>query len=107
MRDDIKQWVEALRSGNYKQGKNALCNPNNEMCCLGVYCDALKFAEVEKAWADDRGDKNINPLVYEALWYKLDSRAGGPLSLDVLIIMNDRGRSFDQIADAIEEMVNA
>jgi hypothetical protein len=28
-------WVEALRSGYYKQGKNVL-KDNNRYCCLGV-----------------------------------------------------------------------
>ena len=34
-----KAWVEALRSGKYKQGRLALYDKHNESyCCLGVLC---------------------------------------------------------------------
>jgi len=38
----IKEWIEALRSGEYTQGKKALRNIKNEFCCLGVLCDITK-----------------------------------------------------------------
>lgn len=39
MNKEIKQrWVEALRSGKYKQGKAAL-RRKDRFCCLGVLCD--------------------------------------------------------------------
>ncbi len=35
-----EKWLEALKSGNYKKGKNILYNDiNNSYCCLGVLCD--------------------------------------------------------------------
>lgn len=34
-----RKWVEALRSGKYRQGKNRLRNTKGEFCCLGVLCD--------------------------------------------------------------------
>jgi hypothetical protein len=37
-----KQWVEALRSGKYQQGTEALCtrkDGQDQFCCLGVLCD--------------------------------------------------------------------
>lgn len=33
------QWVAALRSGDYKQGRRQLRNGANEFCCLGVLCN--------------------------------------------------------------------
>jgi hypothetical protein len=43
MRTDIKKrWMDALRSGEYKQGKGCLarnCSGEKEYCCLGVLCD--------------------------------------------------------------------
>lgn len=36
-----KQWIEALRSGKYKQGREYLC-VDETYCCLGVLCDILK-----------------------------------------------------------------
>jgi hypothetical protein len=39
MKPEIKQrWVEALRSGDYKQGRGYLLQ-SGEYCCLGVLCD--------------------------------------------------------------------
>jgi len=41
---DVKKWVEALRSGEYEQGKGILCMDDEisgdwKYCCLGVACD--------------------------------------------------------------------
>ena len=33
------QWIKALRSGKYKQGRGSLRNLDNTYCCLGVLCD--------------------------------------------------------------------
>jgi hypothetical protein len=44
----MKKWVNALRSGKYRKGRNRLCsirkNGNKNWCCLGVLCD-LYIAE--------------------------------------------------------------
>lgn len=49
MREDIKKrWVEALRSGQYKQGKGCL-NNGKAYCCLGVLCEILRD-EVGLEW---------------------------------------------------------
>lgn len=37
-KEDILKWIKALRSGDYKQGKNTL-QDHNGYCCLGVACD--------------------------------------------------------------------
>lgn len=40
MNPDIKrQWVEALRSGQYRQGRKQLLDPEGQYCCLGVLTD--------------------------------------------------------------------
>jgi hypothetical protein len=41
MKPEIKaKWVEALRSGDFKQGKGYLNNrDDNSFCCLGVLCE--------------------------------------------------------------------
>lgn len=37
-----KQWLDALRSGKYAQGKSKLKNVSNgEYCCLGVLCEVM------------------------------------------------------------------
>lgn len=33
------KWLEALRSGKYKQGRGKLRSVDDEFCCLGVLCD--------------------------------------------------------------------
>lgn len=41
MNDNAKKWVEALRSGEFKQGQLALCEiteDGDNYCCLGVAC---------------------------------------------------------------------
>lgn len=49
MNQEIKaQWVTALRSGEYEQGKNWLSN-GGQFCCLGVLCElAFKAGVTEK-----------------------------------------------------------
>ena len=32
------QWLEALESGKYQQGKNKLHSADDKFCCLGVAC---------------------------------------------------------------------
>ena len=40
MKPKIKKlWIEALTSGEYKQGRNMLRTPRGSFCCLGVLCD--------------------------------------------------------------------
>lgn len=41
-----KQWIAALRSGKYKQGKSFLEAPDGDaFCCLGVACKATDHGE--------------------------------------------------------------
>ncbi len=52
-----KKWVDALRSGEYQQGKGYLMyrggsNKKDEYCCLGVAC-VIAGIEPEKLWKDD------------------------------------------------------
>jgi hypothetical protein len=44
-REIAKQWVEALRSGEYEQGREVLCrldNGSSKFCCLGVLCEVAR-----------------------------------------------------------------
>lgn len=41
LNENAKKWVQALRSGEYKQGKDAL-RDNDKFCCLGVACEVYK-----------------------------------------------------------------
>lgn len=46
LKHEVKEkWLKALRSGEYKQGRNTLYNPDTDQyCCLGVLCE-LAFQE--------------------------------------------------------------
>lgn len=42
-----KLWTKALKSGNYKQGRGALCK-GDQFCCLGVLCDIHRIKVLKK-----------------------------------------------------------
>ena len=95
-RERIINWIKALRSGEYKQGKHALCY-DNAYCCLGV---AGKLANV--SLSEDGCNyvtiQNRYGLKNEAgLYGKTELGYTKALSSD-----NDNGASFDAIADLIE-----
>lgn len=70
-----KKWIEALRSGKYKQGKTLLRSAN-KFCCLGVLCDIIK------------NEIGIN-------WF---------MNIDGVYSINDnRNKTFSEIVDYIEE----
>ena len=49
-------WQEALRSGDYKQGKGAL-NNKGKMCCLGVACDISGLGR----WINPKEAVSVDP----------------------------------------------
>lgn len=53
LRESARKWVQALRSGEYKQGIGALKGLNKDgeqtYCCLGVACD-IYAKETGLAW---------------------------------------------------------
>lgn len=54
MNQDIKQqWLAALRSGEYTQGRGLLRPTEDTYCCLGVLCD-LHAKATGEIWIDDR-----------------------------------------------------
>ena len=42
LNEKAREWVAALRSGKYKQGKGAL-STEDRFCCLGVACEISKL----------------------------------------------------------------
>lgn len=113
MNPDIKaQWLQALRSGEYQQGKGFLRRIDNSYCCLGVLCDLAVKAEIIRTpllkasgamygYGDGGSAAGLPDVVRD--WAGLKSRlpVAGQRELHDL---NDRaGFSFAQIADLIEE----
>lgn len=98
-----KQWVEALRSGKYKQGREylrtELSKGTYNYCCLGVLCDIKD----ERIWDHKQPQDYINyaysefPSYTILDWAKLNGKIA-----EGLAAMNDCGASFEEIADWIE-----
>lgn len=103
------KWLEALRSGNYKQGKFGL-RTGDTFCCLGVLCDTVD----PTAWVKDKTAETytwhnrggtLHGTEIKNLIGGLDSKAQGEL-----VDMNDSAEddqpnptNFAEIADWIEE----
>lgn len=112
------RWIKALLSGKYKQGRSVLLkNEGGEKlyCCLGVLCDlAVKSRAIpppedrKVVFLFDGEDGELPSLVVE--WAKLED--SNPIvkatpfkdSKDCsLANLNDKGRTFKQIAGYIEK----
>ena len=118
------EWLKALRSGEYKQGKDYLCK-DGQYCCLGVACEiapkfGVVFDEIIKRdgvvfFGDDH--KEAPHKVYRQLGLKgslgelYDSFASTTVAVKLptgetgaaLSEMNDGNMTFAAIADYIEK----
>lgn len=96
-----KRWVEALRSGEYKQGKGALERGGN-FCCLGVLCHTMREElNIPREVGGDGyyiyGGSSASLTREWRETFDLQTQEVGEL-----IIMNDAGHPFTEIADYIE-----
>lgn len=97
--DEYKQWVTALRSGDYKQGKNVLETLDGKFCCLGVLAK-IKGKLNNRAFY---GSVTALKTYHGGYCYLSASDLGNDLTQETLMEMNDNGITFDKIADFIEE----
>lgn len=106
MNQEIKQkWLEALRSGRYKQGTGVLRRVKEEYCCLGVLCDVVSPVGWDRemlnshyyySYDSEYETTDLPPALKTLVCITEDDAAH-------LISMNDsKGYTFDQIADWIE-----
>lgn len=126
MRAEIKErWIDALLSGDYKQGTGRLRRQGDddgpdEFCCLGVLCElAVKDGVVERrdpptgvtcysyGANDDEADSVVLPESVAA-WVGLESLSATYTTNDSdgegeLTVDNDAGAKFEQIAEIIRE----
>lgn len=100
-----EDWVAALRSGTYEQGRGRLKTPTCQpkYCCIGVLCDVInpKAWNEYGAWRNDNGEGELHRMLE-------NTRASIGLSTEShneLIKMNDERCSFEYIADYIENHV--
>lgn len=107
MNQSIKaRWVAALRSGEYAQGRRFL-RDGATFCCLGILCD-LHAKEGLGHWKGERYETSLTiPPTVVAEWAGLPEEYPNPMiSIGGRRLFaadhNDRGRTFAEIADAIE-----
>jgi hypothetical protein len=121
MNKEVKQkWIEALRSGMYKQGEGYL-RQGDKFCCLGVLCDLYLqenkdcegwyFYSLFQKTADPTkvfgilGENQVLPYSI-AKWAGLPSKSPTVINNNTevfLDVLNDDGESFKSISDLIEE----
>lgn len=115
MDKDLKQkWLEALRSGKYKQGTGFLRRGqggSDKFCCLGVLCDIVRPEDwlpktdfdgvVCYKTATNLGTMYMPPQSVGKLLG--DKLFNGVNATQTLASKNDDGESFEEIAKWIEE----
>ena len=120
MKQEIKQkWIDALKSGEYQQGRERLKTKDGKYCCLGVLCDIYSKETGEGEWVKNKyggfafeiEEKNskweLPRKVYQ--WAELDgdnpifSSPDNKFGTSSLAEVNDAGVPFDKIAFIIQE----
>lgn len=114
----MKRWVNALRSGKYKQGTGALRQETKttpKFCCLGVLCDLhRKEIGADYSWSDStycrkgrRLETGVLPRVVMK-WAGLKDRDPSLVDHYALVQdrytasdLNDNGKRFKTIAKLI------
>lgn len=112
MNDLARRWVEALRSGKYKQGRGVLRTSNNSFCCLGVLADVYN----PELWSSDTEVVSVNnyldpagkceaytyagcgtEMIDNTLWELVTEGALHSVDETDLADANDGGASFEEI----------
>jgi len=121
LKPEIKErWLEALRSGKYKQTTGYL-RDDDGFCCLGVLCDVVKNDKAVKVKWAERADRWVATTDYtfdgnrDELPFSVATHvfADSNHNVDALVIRNDgswnerrdkdmKKQSFKQIANIIE-----
>jgi hypothetical protein len=83
------EWLAALRSGEYDQGKFKLKHKDNTFCCLGVLCD-LYLNKNNLTWEDF--PKNVTGENSEIFFKRFNEFDYLPLSLEKELGINKQGK---------------
>lgn len=118
-RENIQKWIDALRSGEYKQGKGRLKYSNQDgdvkHCCLGVACEVALVDGVgleltnnpmniytDRKYFFDGYGESIPPKVQK--WLGVDDDDPRITEEYSAAGLNDSGNyTFSEIADLLEE----
>lgn len=97
-----KQWVDALRSGEYMQTQGTLKN-HKGYCCLGVLTD-LYLKEHNEKWEQcgthysyEGDDCNLSPIIQ--VWSGLNTW----IESDLITMNDEEEKTFQEIAEYIKE----
>jgi len=104
-REIILMWIDALRRGEYQQGRQALCM-GGKYCCLGVLHDIVGSEWVSKndGYAWGHGDEEGGEIDYWDLPQELRLQLGRHYKM--LISLNDEmNADFNRIANYIEKNI--
>lgn len=123
MNSEIKaKWLAALRSGEYPQVQEYLQNGKGAFCCLGVLCDLYRKEVGNGGWEIyfagmtfilDNVSTPYYPPTRVINWAGLGEswEALNKIRITIdgkensLAEHNDQGKTFSQIADAIEDQI--
>lgn len=98
------KWLKALRSGNYKQAKGTL-RKTVGYCCLGVLCDVVDNTKWVACSGIEEGYYNWNRSMAYCPFDIQKTLKLSDIDLDILMRMNDEGKTFSEIADYIERQL--
>jgi hypothetical protein len=95
--ENIAEWQENLRSGEFKQGQTYL-KKDGLYCCLGIYCETRHMLDL-----NGRDVQSGSPSIPYIPWFLRET--GGSISFWEL---NDNyGFSFEEIADFIDILIKS
>ena len=100
-----KKWLEALRSGEYEQGKELLkesFHGSTTYCCLGVLREVAPLKETAHLLNALNNTDRMGADGCSEIYYRLSSDVQ-----EELAGMNDSGETFLFIANYIEKNVEA
>lgn len=115
-RADAKAWLDALRSGKYKQGKQKMHNEvYDTYCCLGVLQKCISGEIVmQKSTSPYREFEEVPSMdwlkKHNIQLFDMFERLGnnpyiGEFGRNISELNDDVGMSFSQIADVIEQNI--
>jgi hypothetical protein len=94
-------WIEALRSGEYEQGKQQMETKDGRLCCLAVLCRVAKVEYPRDAF--DLDNEKLQEFRDECC---LGDHSCG-IQAQLIDLNDDQNKSFPEIADWIEANVPA
>jgi hypothetical protein len=108
--EQIKAWIEALRSGRFKQGVSVLETADHRFCCLGVACRIFippdKFLMTMHESNTHLSGTTPHDQPNAPNWLQqINSDFATKIEINdwSFIELNDTGRfTFDEIADLIQ-----